>query len=61
MDTSQDADQLAIQVYQKFIENLSAANMPSAMVERLKKVLLEDKKYTEQVLKDALLKEDAAL
>jgi len=45
------------QVYGKFIESLGASGVPSEVVERLRKTLLQDKNLTEVALKEAILAE----
>ena len=45
-------------VFEKFLEDLNEAGVPADMVARLRKTLLEDKKYTEHALKEAVLAEE---
>ena len=43
------------QVFEKFLQNLEEAGAPSELVEALRRVLFQEKKYSERVLKDAVL------
>jgi hypothetical protein len=42
-------------VFQKFVDELRAGGIPEDAVERLRKVLLDDRSLTESAIKGALL------
>lgn len=46
------------QVFEKFLEALKEAGASPELVARLRKTLLEDKKFTERALKEAVLAEE---
>lgn len=46
------------QVFEKFLQSLSEAEASVEMIERLRKTLLEDEKFTERALKEAVLPEE---
>jgi len=46
------------QVFEKFLQDLSGAGVSVEMVARLRKTLLVDKKFTERVLKEAVLNQE---
>ena len=46
------------QVFEKFIEALGGAGASVELVARLRQTLLEDKKFTERVLKEAVLPQE---
>jgi hypothetical protein len=46
------------QVFEKFLQTLSDASTSTELVARLRKTLLEDKKFTERALKEAVLPEE---
>ena len=48
------------QVFEKFIEALAGAGTSVELVNRLRQALLEDKKFTERVLKEAVLPHEPA-
>jgi tripartite-type tricarboxylate transporter receptor subunit TctC len=45
-------------VFEKFLEALDEASASTDLVARLRKTLLEDKKFTERALKEAVLAEE---
>jgi hypothetical protein len=46
------------QVFEKFLQALTEANLSVDLITRLRKTLLQDKKFTERVLKDAVLNQE---
>jgi len=46
------------QVFEKFLQALSGAGVSVELVARLRKTLLVDKKFTEHVLKEAVLHQE---
>jgi tripartite-type tricarboxylate transporter receptor subunit TctC len=46
------------QVFEKFLQALRNASASAELVARLRKTLLEDKKFTERALKEAILVEE---
>lgn len=46
------------QVFEKFLQALSNAGASAELVARLRKALLEEKKFTERALKEAVLPEE---
>lgn len=49
------------QVFEKFLQNLSAAGMSADLVARFRKTLLEDKLFTERALTMAIVGEEPLL
>ncbi len=47
------------QVFEKFLHSLGEAGALVELTDRLRKTLLEDKKFTERALKDAVLPEES--
>ena len=47
-----------VQIFTKFLEALQDAGVSAELVARLRKALLTDKKFSEQVLKDCVLPEE---
>ena len=47
-----------VQVFEKFLQALREAGASAELVARLRKTLLEDKKFTERALKEAVLAEE---
>jgi hypothetical protein len=45
-------------VFDKFLQALAGANAPPDVVGRLRKTLLDDKKFTERTLREAVLPEE---
>jgi len=57
MTTSSAPDgmpEVPTQVFEKFLEALGGADVSVELVDRLRKTLLEDKKFTERALKEAV-------
>jgi hypothetical protein len=46
------------QVFEKYLQALSAAELPPHVIARLRKTLLLDKNFTERALKEAILSEE---
>jgi hypothetical protein len=46
------------QVFEKFLEALTGADIPAEVVARLKKALVEDKTFTDRALKAAVLSDE---
>jgi len=46
------------QVFEKFLQDLRDAGASAELVARLRKALLEEKKFTERALKEAVLPEE---
>lgn len=46
------------QVFEKFLEALGKAGASADLINRLRKTLLEDRKFTERALKEAVLPEE---
>jgi len=46
------------QVFEKFLQALMDAGASAELVARLRKTLLEDKKFTERALREAVLSEE---
>jgi hypothetical protein len=55
--TDRSAADVPARVFQEFIKDLEAASMPSDVVARLRKTLLEEKNITERALRAAVLGE----
>jgi len=49
------------QVFEKFLEALSSAGASTELVDRLRKTLLDDKKFSERAIKEAVLPEESLL
>jgi len=47
-----------VQVFENFLQALSDAGVSVELVARLRKTLLEEKKFTERALKEAVLPEE---
>ncbi len=47
------------QVFEKFLHSLGEAGATVELTDRLRKTLLEDKKFTERALKEAVLPEES--
>ena len=47
------------QVFEEFLQALGSTGAPVELVGRLRKTLLEDKRFTERALKEAVLPEEA--
>lgn len=47
------------QVFQSFLAVLEKEGVPQEVVQRLKKTLIEDRKFSDKQLKDALFPEEA--
>ncbi len=54
------ASDVPAQVFEKFLQALEGATVSAELVARLRKTLLEDKTFTEQALKEAVLGEEPA-
>ncbi len=52
------APDVPTQVFEKFLEDLESAAVSTELVARLRKVLLEDKTFTERALKEAIIAEE---
>lgn len=52
------APDVPTQVFEKFLEVLTGADIPAEVVARLKKALVEDKTYTDRALKAAVLSDE---
>jgi hypothetical protein len=60
IDTGQDATHdVPTQVFEEFLDALGWAGVPVELVKRLRKTLLEDKKFTEPALRAAVLHEES--
>ena len=46
------------QIFEKFLQGLESKDVSADLVARLRKILLEDKMFTERALKDAILAEE---
>jgi hypothetical protein len=53
------APDVPTQVFEKFLEALTGADIPAEVVARLKKALVEDKTFTDRALKAAVLSDEA--
>jgi len=52
------ASEVPTQVFERFLEALSATDIPAEVVARLRKTLVEDKTFTDRALKAAVLSEE---
>jgi hypothetical protein len=52
------APDVPTQVFEKFLQALTDADIPAEVVARLKKTLVEDKTFTDRALKAAVLSEE---
>jgi hypothetical protein len=57
----EEAPDVPTQVFEKFLEALTGANIPAEVVARLKKALVEDKTFTDRALKAAVLSDEPLL
>jgi len=55
----QEATDVPSLIFGQFLESLTAAGQPEDVVARLRKTLLEDKLFTERVLRAAMFGEEA--
>jgi len=46
------------QVFEEFLETLGGVSVSAELIDRLRKTLLEDKKFTERALREAVLPEE---
>ncbi len=46
------------EVFRKFLEELAGSGVSSELIARLRKTLMEDKTFTERVLKEAVIGEE---
>lgn len=56
--TKEGIPDVPTQVFEKFLEDLRDTGVSVDLVARLRKTLLEDKKFTEHALKEAVLPEE---
>lgn len=52
------APEVPTQIFEAFLEALAGSDISKELIARLRKCLLEDKRFTEQVLKAALFGEE---
>lgn len=52
------APDVPTQVFEKFLDALAGANIPTEVVTRLRKALVEDKAFTDRALKAAVLPDE---
>ncbi len=56
--TVEGAPDVPAQVFEKFLQALGGTGVPTELIARLRKTLLEDKTFTERALKEAVLAEE---
>ena len=56
--TDEGTPDVPAQVFEKFLQALESKDVSAELVARLRKTLLEDKKFTEHALKKAVLSEE---
>lgn len=55
--TTGETPDVPSQVFESFLEALRDTNVSPEVIDKLRRTLLEDKKYTERALKEAVLSE----
>ena len=56
-----NAADVPAQVFNQFLADLAAANLPAEVVTRLRETLVEDRAFTESALRKAVLGEESPL
>ena len=58
LPANEGASEVPTQVFEKFLQVLGEANISAELVARLRKVVLEERTFTERALKAAVLGEE---
>jgi hypothetical protein len=56
--TTEGTSDVPAQVFEKFLQALGGSAVSAELIARLRKVLLEDKTFTERALREAVLAEE---